>query len=106
MDLSSVVELTMAIALDTNPNHGLDNRVHEVVGSAFGGRPYKTQSQHAERDFEPRKMVSERCYGAARVGGEGLDGRRLIVHKWLVRSYEEGQRCDPSSASQRLDQRV
>ena len=69
MDLSSVVELTMAIALDTNPNHGLDNRIHEVVGSVFGRRPYTTQSQHAERDFEPTKIVSERCYGESRVGG-------------------------------------
>ena len=72
MDLSSVrkgVKRTMAIPLDTNPNHGSDDRVHEVVGSVFGGRPYTTQTQHAERDFEPTKIVSERGYGEARGGG-------------------------------------
>ena len=71
MDLSSVrqgVKRTMAIPLDTNPNDGSDDRVHEVVGSVFGGRPYTTQSQLAERDFEPTRIVSERCHGKARVG--------------------------------------
>ena len=71
MDLSSArqgIKRTMVIPLDTNPNHGLDDRVHEVVGSVFGGRPCTTQSQHAERDFEPTKTVSERCYGEARDG--------------------------------------
>ena len=72
MNLSSVrkgVKRTMAIPLDTNPNHGSDDRVHDVVGSDFRGRPYTTQSQHAERDFEPTKIVSERCHGEGGVGG-------------------------------------
>ena len=58
----------MAIPLDTSPNDGSDKRVDEVVGSAFGGGPYITQSGVAERCFEPTNMVSQRRYGEASVG--------------------------------------
>lgn len=63
------VERTMAIPLDTNPNHGSDNRVHEAFRSFFRGGPYTTtQSRHAQRDFQPTKIASERHYGEADVG--------------------------------------
>ncbi|KIJ91786.1 hypothetical protein K443DRAFT_126146 [Laccaria amethystina LaAM-08-1] len=75
-----------------HPNHGLDNRVHEVVGSAFRGGPYTTQLLQAERDSEPTKIVPEWCHGE---------------HEWLVGSYEDWKRWPgPSSISRRLDQVV
>ena len=95
MDLFSVrqeVERTMAISLDANPNHGLDNRGHEVVGAVFGGRLQRNLEMQSVT-LNPRKSYESAVMGRQEMGG--LDRRRLIVHKWLVRSYEEGQRCDP-----------
>ena len=69
MDLSSVrqeVEQTMAIPLDANPNHGLDNRAHEVVGSVIGHIQCNLDMQSVT--FNPRNIVSERNYGEAKVG--------------------------------------
>ena len=73
----------MAIPLDTSPNHGSEKRVDEVVGSAFRGGPYITQSGRAERYFEPTNMVSQRLMGRQALG---LGGRCLIVQEWLVAS--------------------
>ena len=64
----------------TNPDHGSDNRIHEIVGSAFRGGAIYIQRNFDMQSvtFEPTKIVSERCYEEVRVG-------------WLVGSYEEGQ---------------
>ena len=78
----------MAIPLDANPNHGSDNRIHDVVGSAFRDGPSTTQSGHAEHEFEPTKSYQSVVMVRQELG---LDGCRLIVHKWLVAHTRKGK---------------
>jgi len=67
----------MAIPLETNPNHGSDNRVHEVVGSAFRGRAINNFiSTCRARLLSPRRSHQSAVTGKQELG---LDGVRWFM---------------------------
>jgi len=102
--MPSLVRQGVKRTMDTNPNHGSDNCVHEVVGSAFRGGHIQRNLDVQSVTLSPRKSHQSAAMERQELG---LDGRRLMVHEGLVGPYEEGKRWpDTSSTSRRPDQRV